>query len=266
MSPKTTLPREVPSYQQRIFFPRRKRYCLCIPMINEGEKIRAELRRAAAADVAGDVDIVLCDGGSTDGSLTEELFEQGHVRALLTKLGPGRLSAQLRMGYFWALQEGYEGIVTIDGNNKDNIEGVAAFCRALEEGYDMVQGSRYLPGGRAVNTPLLRHVAVKLLHIPLVSMVAGFRYTDTTNGYRAYSRRYLTDERVQPFRDIFTNYELLAYLSVRAPQLGFKTKELPVERVYPKQGKVPTKISFLRGNIELLKTLLHLLQHRYDPS
>ena len=62
------------------------------------------------------------------------------VRAVLTKTGPGKLSAQLRMAYAWCLREGYAGIVTIDGNGKDGVEAVAAMVAKLEEGCDYVQG------------------------------------------------------------------------------------------------------------------------------
>ena len=163
------------------------------------------------------------------------------VNTLLVKTGPGKLGAQLRMGYAWALARDYQGIVTVDGNNKDSVESVPLFMQALDEGYDMIQGSRYIPGGQAINTPLLRHIAVKLMHIPLISLAAGYRYTDTTNGFRGYSRRYLLHPDVQPFRDIFQTYELLAYLSVRAPQLGLRVTELPVTRAYPAHEATPTR-------------------------
>ena len=102
-------------------------------------------------------------------------------------------------------------------------------------------------------------------HAPIISITARQRFTDTTNAYRGYSIKYLTDVRVQPFRDIFMTYELLAYLSVRASQLGLKACEVPVTRAYPKSGKVPTKISFFGGNWELLKILFKNMIGAYNP-
>jgi hypothetical protein len=169
------------------------------------------------------------------------------------------------MGIWWALQRGYKGIITIDGNNKDSIEDVPRFIDKLEKGYDFVQGSRFVKGGRAVNTPFIRTVSVKFIHAPVISITAHHRFTDTTNAYRAYSARYLKDERVLPLRDIFMTYELLAYLSVRATQLGYKACEIPVTRAYPKTGKTPTKISFFKGNSELLKILFKNLFGAYNP-
>ena len=107
---------------------------------------------------------------------------------------------------------------------------------------------------------------MRLIHAPVISLTAGQRFTDTTNAYRAYSARYLADERVAPLRDVFMTYELLAYLSVRATQLGYRACEIPVTRAYPKKGKTPTKISFVKGNSELMKILFKNMRGAYRPK
>ena len=211
-------------------------------------------------------DIVICDGGSTDGCTEEEKLRKFNVNSLLVKQDAGKQGAQLRMGIWWALERGYKGIITIDGNNKDSIEDVPHFIEKLKEGYDFVQGSRFVKGGKAINTPFIRTVSVKLIHAPVISLTAHQRFTDTTNAYRAYSARYLQDKRVQPLRDIFMTYELLAYLSVRATQIGMKACEIPVTRAYPATGKTPTKISFFKGNSELMKILLKNATGAYNPE
>ena len=111
----------------------------------------------------------------------------------------------------------------------------------------------------------LRYAAVRLIHAPLVSLGAHQWFTDTTNAYRAYSREYLTHPDVRPLRDVFGGYELLAYLSIRATQLGLKACEVPVTRAYPATGKTPTKISGFKGNSDLMKVLLNALAGKYNP-
>ncbi|MBQ8592232.1 MAG: glycosyltransferase family 2 protein [Lachnospiraceae bacterium] len=255
----------VPNFSCDEYQPKKTKYCVLIPIINEGERILKELSRAKRADVPEAADIILCDGGSTDNSLERSRIETLGVNTLLVKQDVGKQGAQLRMGIWWALERGYEGIITIDGNNKDSIEDIPAFIAKLEEGYDFVQGSRFVAGGRAIRTPLLRYVSVRLLHAPVISLTAREWFTDTTNAYRAYSRAYLTHPGVQPLRDVFMTYELLAYLSVRASQLGMKTCEIPVTRAYPKTGKTPTKISFFKGNSDLLKILFANMAGKYNP-
>jgi hypothetical protein len=70
---------------------------------------------------------------------------------------------------------------------------------------------------------------------------------------------------VQPFRDVFQSYELLAYLSIRAPRRGFRTVEIPVTREYLRDGRAQTKISRVGGNLELLAILGKALAGRYNP-
>lgn len=256
----------VPQFICEVYREKQHDYALLIPIINEGERILTELHRAQSSGVDKVVDIIICDGGSHDGSTAAEKLQSLEVNTLLVKQDIGKQGSQLRMGLYWALARGYKGIITIDGNNKDSIEDVSRFVKKLDEGYDFIQGSRFIRGGEAVNTPIIRYFAVRLLHAPVISLTAGHWFTDTTNAFRAYSRKYLTDERVQPFRDVFLGYELLAYLSVRATQLGYKACEIPVARRYPKIGKTPTKISFFSGNMDLLKVLFKNLLGHYNPQ
>ena len=256
----------VPKFECNEFSEKSKDYCVLIPVINEGERIHNELTRAFNAEIYKSADIAICDGGSTDGSMEHNGLKKLQVNALLIKQDAGRQGAQLRMGMFWALKRGYKGIITIDGNDKDSIEDVPKFIERLEQGYDFIQGSRFVKGGVAINTPLVRLLAVRFIHAPLISLTAGKWFTDTTNAYRGYSAKYLQDQRVMPLRDVFSNYELLAYLSVRATQLGMKTCEIPVARVYPSEGKTPTKISAFKGNFDLLSTLFKNLFGLYEPK
>jgi dolichol-phosphate mannosyltransferase len=262
-APPDTLDWQVPAHDVAPLAARRGRHAVCIFVINEAERLHRQLARMQAVDHG--LDVVIADGGSTDGSTDPDTLRRLGVRAVLVKRGPGRLSAQMRMGLAWCLGEGYDGVVVMDGNDKDDPEALPRFAEALTDGIDHVQGSRYVPGGRAINTPLSRHLAVTLVHAPLVSLAAGRRYTDTTNGFRGYSRRLLTDPRVAPFRDVFTGYELHYYLAIRAARLGLRVAEIPVTRAYPADGRVPTKIRGLRGNALILKTLARACLGAYDP-
>ena len=254
---------QVPAFRTAELAPRCSPYCICIPVINEGMRLISELDRIAALHVGADV--IVGDGGSTDGSNEPELLSRHGVRTLLVKTGPGELSAQLRMLFAYAIGQGYTGIVLIDGNGKDGVEAIPQFLTALSSGIDYVQGSRYLPGGCEENTPLDRKLAAKLIHAPLLSLAAGFRYTDTTNGFRAVSTRFLLDPRLQPFRAVFDTYNLHYYLSLMAPRLGYRVAELPVKRIYPADGPIPSKIGGMAGKLSILKLLLCTVSGRYNP-
>ena len=254
---------EIPHYITSQLLPKQSKYCLCIFVINEGEKIRKQLTKMK--EISQDIDVIIADGGSTDGSLDLDFLKSVNVRILLIKQDRGKLSAQMRMAFAFALLEGYEGIITIDGNNKDDPTAISNFVEALDCGFDHIQGSRFIKGGKAINTPWQRYLAVRLIHAPLISLAAGFHYTDTTNGFRAYSRRLLTDLQVAPFRNLFATYELHYYLAIRSVRLGYKVKEVAVTRRYPDRGPIPTKISPIKGNLLILKNLFQACFHQFNP-
>lgn len=228
---------------------------LIIPVVNEGERIHHLLEKISSLHLQEMIDIVIVDGGTTDGSLDACYLKEQQVHALLKKTGPGKLSAQLLCAYAYAIESGYRNILTIDGNNKDDPKSIPIIIDKLEEGYDFVQASRFINGGEGVNTPLSRDLAIRLIHAPILSLSSGFHWTDTTQGFRGYSAKLLNSPEIAIFRKVFSGYELLAYLSYIAPKKGFRCVEIPSRRVYPK-GAVPTKISSFRGNLELMKVLL----------
>ncbi len=256
---------KVPNFETPMWLGKQHPWCVVIPVINEGERIKSLLSRMAAIGISEVADIIIVDGGSTDGSLELKQLENIGVRGLVVKKASGKLSAQLRCAYAFVLDQNYEGIVTIDGNDKDDPEAILEFIGALKQGVDFVQASRFIAGGTAENTPKSRDFAIRFIHAPMLSLASGFHWTDTTQGFRAYSRKMLLDPNLSLFRDIFSKYELLAYLSYRAPRLNYKCVELPTVRRYPK-GEVPTKISAFRGNLEVLMTLFKACLGFYNPK
>lgn len=253
----------IPSYEESIYRDKEHRYALVVPVVNEGERIQAQLRHISA--LALPIDVVIADGGSTDGSLEDDFLRESGVRARLTKTGDGKLSAQLRMAYAWCLDHGYTGIVTMDGNNKDGAEALSLFIDRLNEGYDYIQGSRYMTGGIAENTPLDRIIGNRVIQAPILSFAGLRRYTDTTNGFRGYSSRILLDPAVAPFRSEFQTYQLLSYLTVRAGQLNYRTCEVPVSRRYPRDEPVPTKIVGWSARLALFSETLQAACGRFHP-
>ena len=73
----------------------------------------------------------------------------------------------------------------------------------------------------------------------------------------------LIDPKIALFRDVFVAYELLAYLSYRAPKLGYRCLELPTRRQYP-VGKIPTKINGVKGMFLVLITLFRACTGKYN--
>ena len=252
---------QVPNYDEVFTSTKKHDYCVAIFVINEGEKLHKQLQRMKDSQL--NVDVIISDGGSTDGSTNTNALQSLNVNTLLVKKEAGKLGSQMRIAFSWGLEKGYKGVIVIDGNNKDSVENINDFVIKLEEGYDHIQGSRFIPGGKAINTPTSRLLGLKLLHVPMMRMASGFKYTDTTNGFRAYSKKLLLDDNIALFRDVFTSYEFHYYLAIEAAKQGFRCIEIPVTRTYPK-GKVPTKISPIKGNLGVVKTLFRACLGYYN--
>jgi len=89
---------QLPSYQIHQFRKKASKYCVCVPVLNEGEKIRKQLQRMLPFSKMAD--IIIADWGSTDGSTDPKFLKKMNVRTLLTLKSPGKQGTQLRMAFF----------------------------------------------------------------------------------------------------------------------------------------------------------------------
>jgi len=176
-----------------------------------------------------DYDILLVDDGSDDG--TAELLRESGLPALRHEANRG-LGAALKSGIGRAIAEGYEAVVVLAGNGKDDPGEIPRFLDALAAGYDYVQGSRFRPGGSHRNLPLGRHLLIRL-HCILVRLLTGFPATDAVNGFRAYRLRVFRDERIDIGQSWLDRYEFESYLYYKVLTLGYRVTEVPVSKSYP---------------------------------
>ncbi len=255
----------LPEFTETRFFPKKTKYCLLIPNFNEQDHLLSQIEKMKTQGIFDIVDTVLCDAGSTDGSADPEMLRDAGFCALLVRHGKGRYSTDIRMGMGWAFEQGYKGVITVDCNDKDDTSAVPRFIEKLDEGYDYIQGSRFIRGGYHENTPFVRLAAIKLIMVPLMSLGAHRFLTDSSNGFRAYSMRFLTDERVNPFREEFYLHEIVYYLPSIACRLKFRVIEIPVTRVYPATGEVPSHAT-MSDNWKTIKVMLGLVGHKYWPE
>lgn len=252
--------KQLPKYNSEYFFEKKNKYALLIPTLNEGERIQSQLKKIKSLSLENTVDIFILDSNSTDKSLEKEFLQECSVRAKIIVF-EGKQGSAFRAGINEVLNQNYDGIITVDGNNKDSMESIFDFAKKLDEGYDFVQGSRFMKGAKHENTPFIRLLAMKLMLIPWVSILANYHYTEVASAFRAYSRNLLTNANI--LRDCFVSYEFLWYMSVFAPKNNYKVIEIPTERCYPKTGKIPTKIS-IRGCFGIILQLFYLSIGKYN--
>lgn len=239
-------------------------YLVYIFTYNEGDKLRNQLQRFPLPEERS-FDLMIGDDGSTDGSLPYGLIDEFGIRGITRLERNSGLSANIKAGLDWFLQQDYQGIVMMNGNDRDDAEAIPRFIERLEKGFDYVQGSRFVAGGRHLNTPAYRYWGIRLIHAPLFSLASFKWMTDTTNGYRAFSSRFLRSLEDLIFQECFQKYEIEQYLAWKAIRMGTRVCEIPVSRVYPQntRGSSFTKIAPGIGWYEMLKPLFCLLFRLY---
>jgi glycosyltransferase involved in cell wall biosynthesis len=148
-----------------------------MPAFNESEAV-ADVVREVFEKVPG-ASVLVVDDGSSDSTAVVARDAGAHVAVLPFNLGVG---GAMRLGFRYALENGYSRVVQIDSDGQHDPAGVASLLRALETA-DLVLGARFAgKGNYEARGP--RRWAMMVLAGTL-SRAAGTKLTDTTSGFRA---------------------------------------------------------------------------------
>lgn len=222
------------------------------PFYNEEQKVRQLAPRLAKGLV--DTFFAINDGSSDRGP--EVLRAQGILVGDQPRSGVG---ACIKRAITHAREHGYDILVVMAGNNKDNPAEIPQLLQPILDGKaDYVQGSRFLAGGSSPNLPKFRFFSIKLLSW-LFSLQMWKRCTDLTNGFRAYRLDLFDDPRVNIYQEWLDGYELEYYIHWKVHRYHYRTCEVPVTKTYPSDKKVAyTKISPVIGWWHMLRPFLLL--------
>jgi glycosyltransferase involved in cell wall biosynthesis len=195
------------------------RTLIIIPAYNEEESLPAVLKELA--EQTPEYEVLVVSDGSLDGTAEIARSSGVHVAELPFNLGIG---GALRTGFAYAVRGGYEQAVQFDADGQHDPMAVAKLLAPLADGADMVIGSRFAEGGALTyEVSSVRRRAMKLLQ-RLVHRLVGQQFSDTSSGFRAFSRPMLEFFAVTYPVEYMDSVEAL----VLACNAGFNVDEVAV--------------------------------------
>jgi dolichol-phosphate mannosyltransferase len=205
-------------------YPGVGRVLVVIPTYNEADNVGAIVRRLRQAVPAAEMLVV--DDNSPDGTgRIADGIAAGDPRVeVLHRPGKQGLGAAYVAGFGWARERGYDAVVEMDADGSHAPEELPRLLDAARDA-DVVIGSRWMRGGRAVNWPWHRQVLSRGGNL-YTRLVLGMPVSDATGGFRVY--RVPALDKIDFGSVSSQGYSFQVELSWRAHQAGFRTVEVPI--------------------------------------
>jgi len=161
---------------------------------------------------------------------TEEIIREmekkyDRIKLIFYKESRGVITCYLH-GFKVALEDGAERIIEMDGGGSHQPKEIPQFIEKLDEGYDCVWGSRFMPGGDITNQPLYRRILSSGGTL-LSNLVLGTRLKDMTSGFEAFQREILENLELDAFMSKGHMYQTEMRFYCRK----YKTVEVPINYI-----------------------------------
>lgn len=188
------------------------------------------------------IDYIIINDGSSDNTKKVCLDNKLNFIDLPSNLGIG---GAVQTGYKYAYYKNYDIAIQIDGDNQHNPSYITNLCDEINNGYNLVIGSRFVENLSKFKSSFLRRVGINFLS-NLIKICTGVKIYDVTSGFRACNKDII---------EYFANNYPIDYPEpdslVQVLKQNKKVKEIPVEMNERKTGK-----SSIRG----LKSIYYMIK------
>jgi glycosyltransferase involved in cell wall biosynthesis len=232
-----------------------------IPTYNERQNLERLIQRLL--NQPADLRVIVVDDNSPDGTgkIADRLADT-HPNRVLVRHRQGKLGLGTAYiaGFHKAIETEADLIVTMDADFSHPPERIPAMIEKAQSGYDVVIGSRYVPGGATVECTLPRKILSWGANA-FARTLLGLQAHDATAGFRCYHRKVLTSISLD---DIFSDgYSFLIEMLYKVQRQGWQVGEVPI--VFHNRQQGVSKIS--RAEIyKALYTVVRLFGHRVKAA
>ncbi len=219
---------------------RRPRISIVIPTLNEEKNIKKTIAAIKGRLFCKDYEIIVSDGNSIDRTIEYAMAEG--ARVIRSKPGKGRA---LRIGFEAARGE---ILVSIDADMSMRPEEINLMVTAIDIGYDICMGSRFITGGGSDDISIIRKLGNKFF-VFLVNSIYRANYTDLCYGYRAFRKDVLKK------LDLRSNgFGIETEISIMAKKSNLNIIEIPSFEKVRISGE--SNLKTFRDGYIILKTIL----------
>lgn len=234
---------------------------IIIPCHNEEEAITHTLAEIYAKLKYDNFKVIIIDDHCTDQTI--KIVNDFAAKNSINNL---QIITNKRKGCFAnALLIGLENfdtdlVIPMMGDLCDEVETIPKMIAKIQEGYDIVCASRYMKGGKKINSPRLQGFFSWLVCFSL-KILCGLHTWDVSNAYKMYRREVI--RKILPSLEGNAGTDFSMQVFLKAHFTGFKTSDIPttwIGRIYGKAKFDPLKLAPKYG-----RWYLYALQHAWSP-
>ncbi|SDM17794.1 Glycosyltransferase involved in cell wall bisynthesis [Kandleria vitulina] len=214
-----------------------------IPAYNEEESIENVVKELK--EKVPECDYVVINDCSKDH--TREILERNNMNYLDLPVNLG-LQGAVQTGYKYAYYEGYDAAVQFDGDGQHLPEYIPALAKEIENGYDIVVGSRFVDNAKEMSARMIGSRLITLM----IKLTTGKKVNDPTSGMRMLNRKMLKEYGFEMNRS--PEPDTLAFEIKK----GAKVKEVQVE-MRDRQGGVSTYANIGNSIKYMFKVLMTII-------
>ncbi|HMQ68740.1 MAG TPA: polyprenol monophosphomannose synthase [Ignavibacteria bacterium] len=212
-----------------------KRTLVIIPTYNEAEnilKIIPEVLKNTTPE--NEFSILVVDDNSPDGTAAlVEGMNNDKVNILKREKKSGLGTAYLA-GFRYAIKNDYDFVFEMDADFSHDPKYLKGFIDKINEGYDLVIGSRYINGISVLNWPI-RRLILSYLASMYTRIVTGLKVMDTTAGFMCYRVSALKQIDLDQVKS--NGYSFQIEMKFKFYKKGFKITETPILFIDRREGE-----------------------------
>ena len=201
------------------------RFLISLATYNERENL--PILTAQIFEFASDVDILVIDDSSPDGTAdwVEEQMRNNPRFKLIKRSGKLGLGTAVLAAVDYAVQNNYDFLINMDADLSHPPRFLPAIRSKAEEGFDVVIGSRYIPGGNIEGWSLSRRLMSRSINI-YARWLLNLNTRDNSGSFRCYRTTLLS--RLDPKSILSSGYSFFEEILFRLRKLGGTFTEIPI--------------------------------------